>query len=211
MSAEEWWRAAALVVSLFGAIVSVWGASIRHRLAGPKLRVTLRSEDGSKTFWKGPDGNPHPMYFYHLRVTNTRHYSAPAQNVQVFVTNLEKATAGQRDPVPGWLSGPIQLAWQFTEKPEYRTIGAERFCDLGYLNEPGFMLKMYSEPNDFENRLKKNERMRVEIRALADNAESKPLRLEISWNGEWTEDSEEFNKEKHLIVKTRKSSIKKST
>lgn len=41
--------------------------------------------------------------------------------------------------------------------------------------------------------------MRVEVIAVADNAESNPLCLEISWNGKWSADTEEMKK--NLVIK----------
>ena len=50
------------------------------------------------------------------------------------------------------------------------------------------MLETYIKPDDFES-LKPREKMRLQIRAVAENAESEPLWLEIYWDGVWTDDS----------------------
>jgi hypothetical protein len=41
--------------------------------------------------------------------------------------------------------------------------------------------------------------MRVEVQAIADNAESKSLFLEIAWDGVWSEDTVAMRA--HLVVK----------
>jgi hypothetical protein len=213
MSAEDWWRGASLLISVIGAIVSLWGPSIRYHLVGPKLKVTLKKYNdkskGFKTVWRSEDKADEviPMHFYHLEVANTR-YFAPAENVQVFVTEFKKAEDEESNPRAGWISGPIQLAWQYTDEPQNRTIGAARICDLGHLekrespHQSGFKLQIYKEPANFENLLKGHERWCIEIRALAENAESKPLYLDIIWNGGWQDETETLESGKILIVET---------
>jgi len=41
--------------------------------------------------------------------------------------------------------------------------------------------------------------MRVEVIATADNAESNPLLIEISWDGQWSDDTIQMSK--HLVIK----------
>ncbi|MBV9307500.1 MAG: hypothetical protein JOZ45_15235 [Acidobacteriaceae bacterium] len=209
MSTEESWKIAlqfvsvgfGLVTIIVNGILTIWGPDIRRRLAGPRLSVNLlvdhpvRKKDHPHT-----DGTVIPMYFYHLRVSNTRK-SAPAENVKVLVKSLFKGADAHFFPVP--ISGEIQLAWEYTQgTPQPRTIGSDHphKCDLGYLEPPGFRLKTYFDPDDFDNRLGPRETMRVEIQAVAYNAAaSKPLWLEIYWTGEWPRNEGDIGK--HVIVK----------
>jgi len=39
----------------------------------------------------------------------------------------------------------------------------------------------------------------VEVVAVADNGQSKPIRIEVAWDGNWSDDTEEMSR--HLVVK----------
>jgi hypothetical protein len=183
-----------IAISLLALVVSVlalfWGDAIRRLFVRPKLSVSLLSGKGHKTIWN----NEIPMYFYHLRVKNSRR--TPAMNVEVLLTRLEYAPSIGADFKPVDLRNRIQLAWPYPNLPNHQqrpTIGPEYLCDLGHLEkkineEPVFRLQTYIKPEDFES-VKPREKMQLEIKAVAENAESEPLRLEIYWDGMWTEDS----------------------
>jgi len=191
------WTAALLSAVI--AILAIWGDLIRSRFAGPRLTVDLLNPDGEKTLWTGPGIAPKATRFYHLGVRNERQ-SAPARNVRVVLTGLARPRADQSfAKLP--LSGPLQLQWQFANmSPQYPVIGPDHTCDLGHVeDDSGFSLATYVTPNNFQGAIRGNERMRVEIRALADNGESKPLFLEIAWNGQWSDDTVEMRR--HLTVK----------
>ncbi len=182
------------------AILAIWGDPIRAWLAGPMLEVSLLTPDGERTKWTGPGIEPKWTRFYHLRVTNKRR-SAPAKNVRVVLTGLARTSADQAFAIVP-LSGSLQLTWQFPGiSPQYPVVGPDHSCDLGHVeSDSGFSLSMYVTPNNFQGKIRGNERMRVEIRAVADNGESKPLILEVAWDGNWSEDTVEMRR--HLIVKS---------
>jgi hypothetical protein len=190
---------ASALLSAVIAILAIWGDLIRYRVAGPRLAVDVLNPDGERTVWKGPAIEPKPTRFYHLRVSNGRRW-APARNVRVVLTGLARTRADQSfASVP--LSGPLQLQWQFAiASPQFPTIGPYHTCDLGHVEgDSGFSLAVYVMPHNFQGAIRRNERMRVEIRALADNGESKPLLLEIAWDGQWSDDTVEMRR--HLTVK----------
>ena len=199
MSTEESWKIALQFVSVVSGLIAIILTIpvIRQRLLGPRLSVKLVGDLGVRTK-RLQDGIEIPMYMYHLRVSNARGKWAPAENVKVLVKSLSKGA----DPhfYTMRITGDIPLAWEHTEKtPESRKIGKDHICDLGYLEPPGFRLKTYFDPNDFENRLKGGETMLVEIQAVADSgAASKSLWLKIYWTGVWPDDSGDIRK--HVFV-----------
>jgi len=203
MTAYEWWtlaiRGAGVVASVIVAVLAVWGDFFRSRLAGPKLHVGLLNPDGERTSWTGNI----PTRFYHLRVSNGRRW-APARNARVVVTKLARAAADQTFAVLP-LSGPLQLTWQFPKtSPQYSVVGPDHTCDLGYIRpDRDFTLSPYVTPNNFQGVVRAGDRMRVEIQAVADNAESEPLFLEIAWDGTWNDDTTEMRR--HLVVKSVRS------
>lgn len=198
-SAERWnlaIHALGVLASVIVAILAIWGDYFRSRFAGPILTLNLVSPDGERTSWTGDV----PTRFYHLRVRNDRRW-APGRNVRVVVTRIARVAADQSlAPLP--MSGPLQLTWQFPQtSPQYPTIGPDHTCDLGFVvPNQDFSLSPYIVPNNFQETVKPGSRMRAEVQAVADNAESKAVFVEIAWDGVWSEDTAEMRR--HLVVKT---------
>lgn len=189
---SQWAVAAGTIVV---AIVALWGHIIRARWFGPKLRLALKNPKGEVSMFS--DGVV--SRYYHLRVWNERRAS-PAQNVRVVIKALYRPSAdGTMSQTP--LSGPLQLAWQFQgSNPQFQTIGAESTCDLGFLRrgEP-FILSTLFRHISFDPAVQQRQKAIVVLVALSDEGESNELKLEIAWDGVWSEDSDEIVK--HMVVK----------
>jgi hypothetical protein len=99
------------------------------------------------------------------------------------------------------LTGPIQLTWQHGHSmPQYPTIGPAINCDLGFVvNGKGFMLSTLFVPNNLDPKVLKDQTIRIEAIAVSDETESKPVSVEIAWDGAWKEDAKEMSK--HMVVK----------
>jgi len=54
-------------------------------------------------------------------------------------------------------------------------------------------------PNNADPCVRKGEEMWVEVVGQADETETKPLLLSITWDGTWSEDTSDMKK--HLVVK----------
>ena len=170
------------------AVLAIWGDLIRYKLAGPKLRIALLDTTGTVTFRNdGKKGR-----YYKLLVLNDRKWS-PARNVRVVLKSIFKPAAdGTLTPQP--LSGPLQLTWQWIV-PQYPTLGAgEEICTFAHLVQgEQLVLSPYAPvPNNFVGFLKANERMLIEVAVVSDTAESESLFLDLSWNGQWSEDTTEM-------------------
>ena len=103
-------------------------------------------------------------------------------------------------PIP--LSGPIRLEWQWEKSnPQFPKIGPEKTCDLGHLkrDDDFFKLKTIFTPNQYKFTVAKHERMIVGIIAQSNEVESNELKLDISWNGIWSDDHDEMGN--HLVIK----------
>jgi hypothetical protein len=93
----------------------------------------------------------------------------------------------------------LQLTWAFPTFQELLpTIGPPDKCDLGLLQEGSgqFRLSPYIWPNNFRGFLVAGEAMQVRVVALSQDAASKPLLLEIAWDGIWSANLEEM--QRHL-------------
>lgn len=184
-----------LMVAIFAIIIAIWGDRLRSWGFGPKLSISLLNPKGERNDLN--DGRL--CRNYHLLVINNRR-RAPARNGQVFLTKIFRSAA-DGNLVDKSFSGPLQLTWQFPENhPQSLLIGPKRVCDLGRIikGEP-FELMLYFTPNSFERYVATNQKIQVEVLAVSDNGESKPTRIEIVWDGIWTDDTIEMSS--HLVVK----------
>ncbi len=178
------------------AIIAIWGDSIRSCVLGSKLELKLHDPRGEIT--KVKDGTP--IRYYHLDVNNKRK-NAKAINVRVLVTKLLRPLADGSFANES-LNSPLHLTWQFPEhRPKFLTIGHnQESCDLGCIPRNGkFGLCPYLLPAKYNIFLKAKEKIRIEIVAIAENATSNKVNLEISWDGKWDDDRETMKK--HLVVK----------
>ncbi len=168
---------------------------VRPWWPGPKLTVSLHYPLGELTTLA--DGTP--VRYYRLKVTNGRMWS-PAHNVRVLLTNIFEPEANG-----SWLdrslSRPLQLTWRFPEVHErYPFIGPDGVSDLGRIvRGQQFGLTPYVIPNDFNRFVGPRQSIRVKVMAVADNGKSEPTLVEITWNGNWSDITEEMHR--HLVVK----------
>jgi len=188
-------QAAAAVGTLILALYAIWGNFIRSRYFGPKLKVFLLNPTGELN----PLNDGRQCRNYHLKVTNSRK-GTPAHNTQVFLMKIFRSAA-DGTLVDRSFSGPLQLTWQFPEyHPQLLSVGPDRLCDLGrMIHGNPFELMLYFTPNNFTKDVEANQKIQVEVVAVAGNGESKPIRIEIAWDGHWSDDTIEMNH--HLVVK----------
>jgi hypothetical protein len=199
MSRTEFWlvivQGAAAVGTLALAVLAIWGEWCRARFARPQLTVALRKKEGERTVF----GDGRAVRYHHLVVKNNRRW-APARNVMTVVTAVNRL-----GPDGSWQpklqTGPLPLTWQFGGGiPNQSLIGSERVCDLGLIlkGEP-FRLALLVTPNSLDPQVRKTERMRVTVRAVAETAESSAVTIEVSWDGEWEDGDAEMGR--HLVVR----------
>jgi hypothetical protein len=199
MTGYEFWsliiQGAVGVGTLLVAITAIWGDVIRSRWSGPKLRVSIHDAKGELNWLN----DKRPARYYHMTVINDRRWS-PAHNVRVLLTKVFQPAADGRW-VDRSFSGPLQLSWQFPEShPMFPVMGPDRICDLGFIVKgERFRLSPYVVPNNFTGYVSSNEKILVEVVAVADNGESLPARVEITWDGEWSDEETEMSR--HLVVK----------
>jgi hypothetical protein len=180
------------------AILAIWGDKIKLKLGlGPKLKLSLADPNGEFINITSDDGATIPCRYYHLRVSNTNRWS-PATNVRVVITGISNPAADNRY-VSQPMDAPLHLMWSLSAFLD-TTVGPDRFCNLGYLVKgEKFYLTPYVYPNDFPDTLGPNQKMMIETKVIADNAQSQPIIIEVSWDGGWEEDT--MKMANHLVVK----------
>ncbi len=202
LSADDIFGAVSAIVGVVGI---VW--TITWAIRGPRLSISLLDSRGDLTkFGESPQASP--AYFYHLRIINRRKWTAT--NVRVKVTKIIK---GEESVGTGKQRVPVCLIWAARPEPKlylYDVLGLdEEACNLGYITQEDCMFKLdamdparfsqnYKWPPNFQGFLNKGETMQVELVAIAENAKSNILCLEIAWDGEWQDKPEEM--QKHLVV-----------
>lgn len=191
---------ASVIATLLLAVIAIWGDAIKSALVGPKLALSINDPLGERI--DQSDGRK--CRYYHLRIFNERK-SAPAHNVRVVLTKLLKPAADDSIPDSA-LAGSVQLNWRFGRyQPQFPTIGPTMICDLGYLIDgQEFKLSTIYNPNNLNCKVEADQRIHIEVIAVSDEMESKPLRIEIAWDGGWSDDTVEMKR--HLVVKEVKQS-----
>lgn len=181
------------------AIVAVFGGWLKQKVWQPRLALSLVNPAGEHSL----SSKGVKLRYYHLSVRNNRRY-CPAHNVRVLVTRFSRPDADGHFRKSEF-TGAVQLAWQFAQTvPQFPTIGPEMICDLGFIRSNDcFRLVTITHPLKLDPSVKATETVRLTLKAVCDETESKPLGLEISWNGSWSEDTEQMRR--NLVIKEIKS------
>ncbi len=183
-----------LATTIIIIIIAIWGEKIRQIWSSPKLYIKLFEPTFNRTV-EGIDG-----WYYLIQVINDRK-SAPANNVRLLLNKVYK-----KAPDDSWqelkFSGPTQVMWQWpNHMPLYATIGPPELSTFGALlsDSDKMELKMYWYPNNLKRSILPNDPTRLEFQAVSDTAISKPIIVEIAWDGNWETGRSEM--QNHCIVK----------
>jgi hypothetical protein len=180
-------------LTLLAIIAAIWGEKIRQIWTKPRLKIRLFEPSLTPTT-DGTNG-----WYYLIKVTNERS-SSPAKNVRILLTNSYRQGPDNR-----WMeqrfSGPTQVMWRWPQHtPLYVTVGPAELATFGFLleNANSFQLQLYSYPNNLQRTIPPREPTRLKFLAVSDTAESKPLIIEVAWDGVWVEGRDEMRD--HLVV-----------
>lgn len=124
---------------------------------------------------------------------------SPATQVNLNLLRIEELNAAGT-PSATWL-GEIPLKWRHQQIRQLRpTVGPAIDCDLFYVL-PGKWLELQPmiAPNNMKVRYEAGCRIFVTVQATSVEGESNLLRVEIAWNGEWTEGTLQMRR--HLVFR----------
>jgi hypothetical protein len=196
---QFWWNWSVQALTALGTVgavlVALFTQWIKARLLPPQLSIRLHDPlgDPSPAAIQRPDGNTHlvPSRWYHIDVDNRRRALAPAAGVQVFLQRLEVFDAAVGQYRVSWF-GEMPLRWKTQEvKPIALTIGRPDGCDLFSISKddpPVLELKPLTLVFALQIRWREACRLRLTLQARGVEADSNVLRIEISWNGRWSDD-----------------------
>lgn len=172
----------------------------------PNLELSLNSEPfGMHVRWH----NGGSARYHHIKVKNTK--PTVAKNVGIFCVGLEHATANgdfQFRLVPR-----VRLFWPYEQtrmvhgmlaidQPPPRNVLSGDLCDLCFVHKESKTIELSLEawPTQISEALQSGQPIRLHLKAIADNFESKePLIVELAWNKKWSESDEEMSR--NLVVK----------
>jgi len=179
-----------------GTIGAVVAALFGKKLFPPKLELTLAQPLGELTKWK-QEGLDKGARFYHVRVTNKRRWS-PATNLGVHLIAMEEERSDNKF-YRDW-EGDVQLKWKHTNSiPQPGQVGKPVDYDLVSVNSECFVSLHPIAAATSLNRVRTDRcRFRVWIQARATECDSPVVRIEMSWDGKWSEGNEEMSK--HFII-----------
>jgi hypothetical protein len=198
-SVAQWVGAIATSAAVF---LALFKEVIIRFLYPPKLNLMLVKSKGEKSRvkvqWNGQESED-PARYYHLQVSNSRRVS-PAQDVQVYLTRVERPGPNQKLQVE-W-EGNTPMRWRDQEiHPLQRKIGAPFDCDLCMVTK-----KCYAEilpviaPLYLTKQLSPNTDVVLSFQARSVEADSDIVRVRICWDGKWEDGDEEMAH--HFIVES---------
>ena len=193
------------VGTLSAVLVALFGQAFRAKFFPPKLSVSLADTLGEATMLMIPppsgsneSGRTTEARYYHLRVTNSRRWS-PATDTRVVLLQVEEP--GPDGTLQVRWTGDIPLSWRHnTIFPPYRVVGPDAYADLcSVVNGNWIQLHTLVQPFSLRTVRQEPTTMVVSVQALSTQANSKALRLRISWDGKFEKGAQEM--QNHLTIK----------
>lgn len=192
------------LATFIAVFVALFGSRLRHRLTPPRLSIALSSANGAAgtlhVFDPATNKATHQTsgFWHHVRVENKTR-ADPVTGVHIFLLLIEAPDVASGEFERVW-EGDAKLGWRHEPDPEPKKIGYPAECDLCHiLKEP---LEVRLSPlvrGQVPDRFTQPFKLALTLQARGVEADSRPLRVEISWNGKWSDDRAEMSR--HLVVK----------
>jgi hypothetical protein len=204
-------------VQVLVATAAIWGDTIRAIFSGPKLVLSLDRPEGQLTHLR--EQPRRFVRYFHLKVENKRAGKAATKTQVILYSILPPHKEGT--PKPLAINGRLPFPWKFkgdksrvcnVEAIVYSVIGPNDYCDLARLIKDDTHLELLAEGwtliEDFL-KLEAGQKTTVEAIAIAENAQSNLLTLDISWDGVWPGETDEHVIEHIKIERSRPLSKRK--
>jgi hypothetical protein len=194
-------KAAGVVATLVAVLVALFRDGLLYRLTPPRLILSLVSPEGHFYLSNRPDGSGKTTdgFWYHARVENKRPWN-PASDLYIYLLSIEEADAA--GDLKGVWIGEAPLTWRHEGNIQQKKIGYQPAeCDLFHiLKEP---LALYLSPiipiSVSPNVFQKACRIALTLQARGPGGGSPRYRVEISWNGGWSDDKSQ--RAHNLVIK----------
>jgi hypothetical protein len=227
MEVKDWIAAAGVIGTWLLFVAAIWGERIRSSIFQPELRVKLDDPRGvalNQTITytsispievsgvNSPVSLPQtqqytrPARYYYLEVSNTRRWPV-AHDVRVLLTRVERPDPSGV-PLTIW-AGEIPFGWEHAEvHPASRNLGRPARADFVVAaQDPKVPLERQTqlhlltviEPNNLHRSFYTAAHIRITVIATSNEVDSRALRLEISWDGQWNAGEAEMAQ--HLVIR----------
>ena len=181
------------------AFVALFGESVKRRIYSPKIKLELKNPSGDFTTFLNEIERYTPAYCYHIVVMNYSKRSI-AHNCYVQIIQIEKLLEKGTQEIK--LNVPVYIRWVPNELGEFAIdLSHERLIDFGFLKQNGTSFRPWLQtyPNNFSGFVEPHTTLIYTLQAFADAYKSKKFKFSVTWNGEFSEDSEQMSK--NLIIK----------
>lgn len=195
----------ATVITGIGVLAALFRETLQRLFYPPKLlmRIASKAGEAAVTGLASPAPDLISGYrevasrYYHVRVSNPRR-SYTIRSVEVALLHVEKARPdGTFQTI--W-EGDVPLQWRHMDPHAPRAIGTPYDADLCSVVR-GKWLELHPTvtPLSLVTRYRESVRLRVTVQARGEECDSPSLQVEIAWDGQWPDDTEEMRK--HLVVR----------
>jgi hypothetical protein len=127
-----------------------------------------------------------------------------AHEARVLITQVENPGPDGRPQVA--FTGMLPLIWSHQEMwPAARTVGPPAIADLFYVSaDRSLVITSVLTPFNFPNQgsFTQTARLWVTLQAQSTEGDSKPIRIEISWDGQWDRGEAEMAQHLQLSVQS---------
>lgn len=197
----DWTIKALGTLATFAAVfVALFNSWLRNWIAPPRLAIALVDSDGYRArlrVYEGVSIRETDGLWYHVRVENRTRWN-PANNVYVFMQSIETLNAANEFK-PAW-AGNAALGWRNDANPQPKSIGHHFDCDLCHVLKNPLQVKLSPiVPGEIPDVYTGPFRIAVTLRARGVEADSNVLRVDIAWDGKWSDDKGQMKL--HLVVK----------
>jgi len=209
---QFWMTWSVQVLSLgatFGAVLlALFGQGFRAKFFPPEFSIKLLSQDGEKTPVRllPQEGDIQTerqgeARYYHLAVSNSRRW-VTANHVEVVLLKIEDIGPDGQFKV-AW-SGAVPLKWRQQETiTGPRSIGPTAHADLcSIVKNKWVQLHPLYVPFNLNLIYRNAIRIRLTVQARSLEADSAPVQVELSWDGQWHDGATEMASHLKINIKT---------
>jgi hypothetical protein len=176
-----------VAIGTIGAVIVALFQAFWVKLWPPKLTFNIVDHAGEKTYFANPKpGQASAVRYYHLHVLNLRRWS-PARDVSLHLIGVEVPAVGGGGFERAWF-GSIPIRCRHQEiYPLQQTIGTAVDYDLCSISEEGPVLALMPiiTPTNLRCQFRIEVRFVASFQAKAAECDSKVLRVEFAWDGQW--------------------------
>jgi hypothetical protein len=191
-------KALGTLATLLAVVVALLGSRLRHWISPPRLRIDLVSADGflgGIYVFDPATGRAQKtadVIWYHVRVENYTRWN-PVTGTYIFLQSIE-ALDESAEFKPFW-NGNAALGWRHEPNQQPKNIGFAAECDLCHVfKEPREVRLSPLIKGQAPDLFTKEFKIALTLQARGVEADSNRLRLEISWDGEWSDNPTEMKR-----------------